>query len=101
MYAIIKCGGKQHKVQAGDIIEVDKLPGEVKDKITIKEVIAYNDGKTLNTDTAGFSVEASIVVHGRAKKVIIFKKRRRKDSRLKRGFRRSFSKIKITKINTK
>ena len=101
MYAIIKCGGKQHKVQVGDIIEVDKLSGEVKENITIKEVIAYNDGKTLNTDTTGFSVEANIVVHDRAKKVIIFKKRRRKDSRLKRGFRRSFSKIKITKINTK
>ncbi len=101
MYAIIKCGGKQHKVQVGDIIEVDKLSGEVKENITIKEVIAYNDGKSLNTDTSGFSVEANIVVHDRAKKVIIFKKRRRKDSRLKRGFRRSFSKIKITKINTK
>jgi large subunit ribosomal protein L21 len=101
MYAIIKYGGKQHKVEVGDIIEVDKMEGSLKENITLGNVIAYNDGKELNTDTSSFSVEASIVVHDRAKKVIIFKKRRRKDSRVKRGFRRSFTKIKITKINSK
>ncbi|RLA74928.1 MAG: 50S ribosomal protein L21 [Epsilonproteobacteria bacterium] len=99
MYAIIKCGGKQYKVQEGDILDVDKLSKEPKEKITINDVIAIDDGKLKTAkDVKKSKVEASVINEGRDKKVIIYKKRRRKDSKLKRGFRRSFTKIQITKI---
>ena len=99
MYAIIKAGGKQYKVSEGDIFNVDKLSKEPKDTIEF-EVIAVNDGKALKTgkDVAKSKVTAEVIVEGRDKKVIIYKKRRRKDSKLKRGFRRSFTRIRITKI---
>jgi large subunit ribosomal protein L21 len=100
MYAIIKSGGKQYKVSEGDILNVDKLSKEPKDTIEFTNVIAVNDGNTLKTgkDVASSTVTAEVVVEGRERKIIIYKKRRRKDSKLKRGFRRSFTKIKITKI---
>jgi large subunit ribosomal protein L21 len=100
MYAIIKCGGKQYKVSEGDILNVDKLSKEPKDTIEIEDVIAVNDGNTLKTgkDVESSKVTAEVIVEGRDKKVIIYKKRRIKDINLKRGFRRSFTKIKITKI---
>jgi large subunit ribosomal protein L21 len=100
MYAIIKCAGKQYKVSEGDIIDVDYLGKPAKETIEISDVLAINDGE-LKTDTDA-KVEAEVLVDGtgtnRAKKVIIYKKRRRKDSKLKKGFRRSFTKLKITKI---
>ncbi|OPX26945.1 MAG: 50S ribosomal protein L21 [Campylobacteraceae bacterium 4484_166] len=99
MYAIIKCGGKQYKVKEGDILNVDKLSKEPKDKLVIDDIIAIDDGalKTAN-DLKNSKVTAEVIVEGRDKKVIIYKKRRRKDSKLKRGFRRSYTKIKINKI---
>jgi large subunit ribosomal protein L21 len=99
MYAIIKCGGKQYKVSEGDILNVDKLSKEPKETVEIKDVLAVNDG-SLKTgkDVENACVSAEVIVEGRDKKVIIYKKRRRKDSKLKRGFRRSFTKIRITKI---
>ena len=100
MYAIIKNGGKQYKVQEGDILNLDKMSKEPKEKIEFTEVVAINDGKTLKigTDVSKAKVTAEVIVEGRDKKVIIFKKRRRKDSKLKRGFRRSFTRVRITKI---
>jgi large subunit ribosomal protein L21 len=99
MYAIIKTGGKQYKVSEGDIINVDKLSKEPKETVEF-DVIAVNDGKALTTgeSVAKAKVTAEVIVEGRDKKVIIYKKRRRKDSKLKRGFRRSFTKVRITKI---
>jgi len=99
MYAIIKTGGKQYKVSEGDIINVDKLSKEPKETVEF-DVIAVNDGKALATgdSVAKAKVTAEVIVEGRDKKVIIYKKRRRKDSKLKRGFRRSFTKVRITKI---
>ena len=100
MYAIIKTGGKQYKVSEGDILNVDKLSKEPKDTIEFTEVIAVNDGKALTAGkaVANAVVTAEVIVEGRDKKVIAFKKLRRKDSKLKRGFRRSFTKVRITKI---
>jgi len=99
MYAIIKCGGKQYKVEEGDILNVDKLGKEPKETIEINDVIAVNDGELkTGSDVSGAKVEAEVITEARDKKVIIYKKRRRKDSKLKRGFRRSFTKIRITKI---
>jgi len=100
MYAIIKTGGKQYKVSEGDILNVDKLSKEAKETIEFTEVLAVNDGTALTTGeaVANATVTAEVIVEGRDKKVISFKKLRRKDSKLKRGFRRSFTRIRITKI---
>lgn len=100
MYAIIKTGGKQYKVSEGDILNVDKLSKESKEVIEFTEVIAVNDGNALTTGEAVSSakVTAEVIVEGRDRKVISYKKLRRKDSKLKRGFRQSFTKIKITGI---
>ena len=99
MYAIIKTGGKQYKVSQGDILNIDLLSKTSKETVEL-EVIAVNDGKTLTTGEAVSSakVTAEVIVEGRDKKVIIYKKRRRKDSKLKRGFRRSYTRVRITKI---
>ena len=100
MYAIIKTGGKQYKVSEGDILNVDKLSKESKEVIEFTEVIAVNDGNALTTGEAVSSskVTAEVIVEGTDRKVISYKKLRRKDSKLKRGFRRSFTRVRITKI---
>jgi len=100
MYAIIKTGGKQYKVSEGDILNVDKLSKEAKEVIEFTEVLAVNDGKALTAGeaVANAKVTAEVIVEGRDKKVISYKKLRRKDSKLKRGFRRSFTRVRITKI---
>ncbi|MEA2019467.1 MAG: 50S ribosomal protein L21 [Campylobacterota bacterium] len=99
MYAIIKTGGKQYKVSEGDILDIDLLSKAPKETVEL-DVIAVNDGKALTTGEAAAKakVTAEVIVEGRDKKVIIYKKRRRKDSKLKRGFRRGFTKVRITKI---
>jgi large subunit ribosomal protein L21 len=103
MYAIIKCGGKQYKVSEGDILDVDYTGLTAKETLEITDVLAINNGELkIGEAVANAKVEAVVVLDGtgvnRAKKVIIYKKRRRKDSKLKRGFRKSFTKIRITKI---
>lgn len=99
MYAIIKSGGKQYKVSEGDILNLDRLNKSPKDTVEFA-VLAVNNGDALLTAdaVANAKVEGEVIVEGRDKKVIIYKKRRRKDSKLKRGFRRSFTKVRITKI---
>ena len=100
MYAIIKNGGKQYKVQEGDILLLDKMSLEPKDTIEITEVLAINaDGLKVGTPFVdGAVVSAEVINEGRDKKVVTFKKRRRKDSKVKRGFRRDFTRVRITKI---
>ena len=100
MYAIIKNGGKQYKVQEGDILLLDKMDLAAKDTVEIKEVLAVNAGELVvgAPFVEGAVVTAEVINEGREKKVIIFKKRRRKDSKVKRGFRRDFTRVRITKI---
>lgn len=100
MYAIIKNGGKQYKVQEGDYLNLDLIDASPKDKIVVEEVLAINGGelKIGTPFVEGAKVELEVIAHGKDKKVIIYKKRRRKDSKLKRGFRRSFTQVRITKI---
>lgn len=103
MYAIIKCGGKQYKVSEGDILDIDYTGKTAKETLEITDVLAINDGELKTGDAVSSAkVEAEVLLDGtgvnRDKKVIIYKKRRRKDSKLKRGFRRSFTKVRITKI---
>ncbi len=100
MYAIIKNGGKQYKVQEGDVLSLDKMSLEPEATIEIKEVLAVNAGelKVGAPYVDGAVVTAEVISEGRDKKVTIFKKRRRKDSKVKRGFRRDHTRVKITKI---
>ena len=100
MYAIIKTGGKQYKVSQGDILNIDKLSLEPKETVNFTEVIAVNNGTELKigASVANAIVTAEVIVEGRDRKVVSYKKRRRKDSKLKRGFRRSFTKVRITNI---
>jgi large subunit ribosomal protein L21 len=100
MYAIIKNGGKQYKVQEGDVLSLDKMSLEPEATIEIKEVLAVNAGelKVGAPYVDGAVVTAEVISEGRDKKVTIFKKRRRKDSKVKRGFRRDHTRVRITKI---
>jgi len=100
MYAIIKNGGKQYKVEEGDVLLLDKMSLEPKATIEITEVLAVNAGE-LKFGTPfvdGAKVTAEVINEGRDRKVVIFKKRRRKDSKVKRGFRRDFTRVRITSI---
>ncbi|WP_027326862.1 50S ribosomal protein L21 [Helicobacter pametensis] len=101
MYAIFKNGGKQYKVQEGNIVLLDKMSLEPKSKITFEEVLILVDGENSKIGTpfvSGAKIEAEVINEGRAKKVVTFKKRRRKDSKVKRGFRRDFTRVRILKI---
>jgi len=100
MYAIIKNGGKQYKVTEGDELSLDKMSLEAGTTLEIKEVLAVNTGelKMGAPFVEGAIVTAEVMREGRDRKVVTFKKRRRKDSKVKRGFRRDFTRVKITKI---
>lgn len=101
MQAIFKNGGKQYKAQVGDILLLDRLDLEPKSSTEIGEVLALVEGEKI-TIGAPFvpnaNVKIEIINHGRGKKVITFKKRRRKDSKTKRGFRRDFTRVRIVDI---
>lgn len=100
MYAIIKHSGKQYKLSVGDELKLDRFETEEKSSIEVSEVLAIND-KELKVGApfvAGAKVILEVINHGRDKKVVIYKKRRRKDSKLKKGFRRSFTRVKVKEI---
>lgn len=101
MYAIIETGGKQYKVQEGDVISVEKLNKEAGEAIEFDKVLAYSNGETLTVGTPvveGAKVSANVVENGKGKKVIIFKYKSKKDYRKKQGHRQPFTKVKIEKI---
>ncbi|MBN2815041.1 MAG: 50S ribosomal protein L21 [Campylobacterales bacterium] len=100
MYAIIKNGGKQYRVSEGDELSLDKMSLEAGSVVEMKEVLAVNAGelKVGTPFVEGAVVTAEVIREGRDRKVVTFKKRRRKDSKVKRGFRRDFTRVKITKI---
>jgi large subunit ribosomal protein L21 len=102
MFAVIKTGGKQYRVAAQDMLKVDRLKGEPGEIVQFGEVLVVGgDSVTLGTPTiAGASVAAEVLQQGRGPKIIAFKKRRRKNSRRKRGFRPEFTLIRITEILT-
>ncbi|MBL8572440.1 MAG: 50S ribosomal protein L21 [Hyphomicrobiaceae bacterium] len=97
MFAVIKTGGKQYKVAANDVITIEKLDQEAGAKVVFDEVLMVNT--TIGAPTvAGASVLAEVVEQTRGPKVIAFKKRRRKNSRRKRGHRQDLTIVKITEI---
>ena len=104
-FAIIQTGGKQYKVKASDIVKIEKLENlKTKSKIEFNEILAYGDDKTLEVGSplvSGAKVEAELIKNGKNKTVLIFKKRRRKNSRKKNGHRQLYSLIKINKIFSK
>ena len=104
-YAIIQTGGKQYKVKAGEILKIEKLEeSKPESKIDFKEILAYGDDKTIEVGSpliSGAKVEADLVENGKNRTVLIFKKRRRKNSRRKNGHRQEYSLIRINKIFSK
>ena len=102
MFAVIKTGGKQYRVAADDVLKIEKIKGEPGEIIQLGEVLVVGgDAVTLGAPTiAGASVAAEVLEQGRGDKVIAFKKRRRKNSRRKRGHRQQFTLLRITEILT-
>jgi large subunit ribosomal protein L21 len=102
MFAVIKTGGKQYRVAAEDVLRIDRLEAEPGTVVEFGEVLVVGSGETmLGTPTvAGATVAAEVLDHVRGPKVIAFKKRRRKNSRRKRGHRQQFSLVRITEILT-
>ena len=104
-YAIIKTGGKQYKVKSGEIIKIEKLADSKPDtKIEFKEILAYGDNKMIEIGTPtvqGAKVEANLIKNSKNRTILIFKKRRRQNSRRKNGHRQQYSLIKIKKIFAK
>jgi large subunit ribosomal protein L21 len=101
MYAVIRTGGKQYRVAANDIVEIEKVAGEPGDKIAFDEVLMVGgEGETKigSPLLKGASVEAELVKQARARKIIVFKKKRRKNYRRKKGHRQHFSRVKILAI---
>ena len=104
-YAIIQTGGKQYKVKSGDILKIEKLPDSKPDtKIEFKEILAYGDNKTIEVGAPiikGAKVEANLIKNSKTRTILIFKKRRRQNSRRKNGHRQQYSMIRINKIFSK
>ncbi len=104
-YAVIQTGGKQYKVKSGQIIKIEKLPdSKPETKIEFKEILAYGDNKIIELGTPtiqGAKVEANLIKNSKNRTVLIFKKRRRQNSRRKNGHRQKYSMIRIEKIFSK
>ena len=104
-YAVIQTGGKQYKVRSGEILKIERLPNSKADtKVEFKEVLAYGDDKIIEIGAPtvqGAKVEADLIKNSKNRTVLIFKKRRRQNSRRKNGHRQQYSMIKINKIFSK
>ncbi len=102
MFAVFKTGGKQYRVAAEDVLKIDKVKGEPGEIVEFGEVLVVGgDSVTLGAPTvAGATVAAEVLDQARGPKIIAFKKRRRKNSRRKRGFRQEFTLLRITEILT-
>ena len=102
MYAVVRTGGKQYRLGVGDSVKVEKLPDEVGNIVELSQILMVSDGSEVKVGTplvAGASVKAEIVGHGRDKKIIVFKMKRRKKYRRTQGHRQAFTQLKITEIN--
>lgn len=102
MYAIVETGGKQYKVQEGDILFIEKLAAEEGETVSFDKVllVGKEDGVVIGAPAVdGASVSAKVVGHGKGKKIIVFKYKAKKNSRKKRGHRQPYTKVRIEKIN--
>ena len=104
-YAVIQTGGKQYKVRSGEILKIERLPNTKSDaKVEFKEILAYGDDKIIEVGAPtvqGAKVEANLIKNIKNRTVLIFKKRRRHNSRRKNGHRQEYSMIRINKIFSK
>ena len=104
-YAIIKTGGKQYKVKSGEILKIEKLAdSKPETKIEFNEILAYGDTKSIEIGTPnveGAKVEADLIKNSKNRTVLVFKKRRRQNSRRKNGHRQQYSMVRINKIFSK
>ena len=104
-YAVIQTGGKQYKVRSGEILKIERLPNSKADtKVEFSEILAYGDDKIIEVGAPtvqGAKVEANLIKNNKNRTVLIFKKRRRQNSRRKNGHRQQYSMIKINKIFSK
>jgi large subunit ribosomal protein L21 len=101
MYAVIKTGGKQYRVAENDVVEIERLPGEAGAQVEFTEVLMVGQGESVKFGmplVAGAKVVGELVEQTRGPKLIAFKKRRRKNSRRKKGHRQDLSKVRITGI---
>ncbi|MBA3507914.1 MAG: 50S ribosomal protein L21 [Betaproteobacteria bacterium] len=101
MYAVVKTGGKQYKVAAGEKLKVEQLPADVGAAVTLDCVLMVGDGDTVRVGQptiAGASVQATVVAHGRGRKVKIFKMRRRKHYQKHQGHRQNYTELSIDAI---
>ena len=101
MFAVIRSGGKQYRVDKDEVITVERLDGEVGERLNLEEVLLLggNPPKAGVPLIAGAAVQAEILEHGRGEKVVAFKKKRRKNTHRKRGHRQPYTKLKITGIH--
>ena len=101
MYAIVDSGGKQYKVKEGEVLKVEKLAGKVGDSVSFDRILMFSDGENVNIGTPlleDVAVSGHIVEQGKAKKIIVFKYKRRKRYRRKRGHRQQFTAVKVDSI---
>lgn len=98
MYAILVTGGKQYKASVGDIIKVEKLDGNVGDKVTLDVVMSVSDDKVLVGSDCNVKATCEIVEHGKGDKVVVFKYKAKKNERKRQGHRQPYTAIKIVSI---
>ena len=102
MYAVIKTGGKQYRVQQGDVIFVEKINSQADETVTFEEVLLVGDGEQTKIGApvvAGAKVEGKVLAQVKAKKVVVYKYKAKKNERKKQGHRQPYTKVEITAIN--
>lgn len=103
MYAVIHTGGKQYRVEPDEVLRIEKIPGEVGDAVSFDKVLMFSDGENVEVGQPVLekvSVDAHILEQNKAKKIIVFKYKRRKRYRRKNGHRQQFTAVKIDGIKT-
>jgi large subunit ribosomal protein L21 len=101
MFAVIKTGGKQYRVAAGDVVTIESLSAEVGEQVVLADVIAVTDGANVrvgNPTVSGASVKATVMAHGRHPKVTIFKMRRRKHFKKQAGHRQNYTQVRVDAV---
>jgi len=102
MYAVVSTGGKQYKVQEGEVLRIEKIPGNVGDTVSFDRVLMISDGDNVSVGQPvldNVAVETHIVEQGKAKNILVFKYKRRKRYRRKQGHRQQYTAVKIDRIN--
>ena len=102
MYAVIKTGGKQYRVQQGDVIFVEKIDAQADEQVTFEEVLLVNDGDATKIGTPvveGAKVEGKVLAQVKGKKIVVYKYKAKKGERKKQGHRQPYTKVEITAIN--